>query len=308
MSPSELSPSFRKLPHPVLSPSGEGFDSKNTYNPAVVKRRDTFVMLYRAEAKGEKITGRIGLALSKDGINFVRHPEPVMEPEYGWERVGVEDPRVVRVGKTYYLTYTGYNGKTARLCIATSKNLLDWKKHGPLFEEFPFKKNKRPNWTKSGAVLTEKMKSGPFKGRYIMYFGDSNVWLAHSEDLLHWEYEAKPVLTPRGHLVEPGPPPVATGEGILLMHNEAFWSGKSLVYTVQGALFDWRDPRKLLWRTDRPVLEPEFEWEKKGWVDNVVFAEALVEHGGRFYLYYGGADRYVGLAIGMWEKQKFSPE
>ncbi|WP_366078505.1 hypothetical protein [Thermococcus sp.] len=54
------------------------------------------------------------------------------------------------------------------------------------------------------------MKSGLFKGSYIMYFGDSNVWLAHSKDLLHWEYEKEPVLTPRGHLVEPGPlyPPV----------------------------------------------------------------------------------------------------
>ncbi|WP_449353737.1 glycoside hydrolase family 130 protein [Thermococcus celer] len=125
---------FEKLPGPVLSPSKEGFDSKNTYNPAVVERRGKVVMLYRAEAKGEGITGRIGLALSRDGVNFIRHPEPVMEPEYGWERLGVEDPRVVRVGKTYHMTYTGYDGKTARLCIATSKNLLNWKKRGVVFE------------------------------------------------------------------------------------------------------------------------------------------------------------------------------
>ena len=299
MSPSELYFSFRKLQKPVLAPSEEGFDSKNTYNPAVVLRRRTFVMLYRAEAKGDKVTGRIGLALSEDGINFVRHPEPVMEPEYGWEKTGVEDPRVVKVGKTYYMTYTGYDGKTARLCVATSKNLLNWKKHGIVFDEFPFEKNGRSNWTKSGAILTEKMRSGPFKGRYIMYFGDSNVWLAHSKDLLHWEYEARPVLKPRGHLVEPGPPPVVTEKGILLMHNEAFWRDDGLTYTVQVALFDREDPRNLLWRSKRPILEPEFEWEKQGWVDNVVFAESLVEKDGRGYLYYGGADRYVGLAISV---------
>ena len=211
----------------------------------------------------------------------------------------MEDPRVVRVGKTYYMTYTGYDGETARLCVATSKNLLNWKKHGVVFDEFPFEKNGRPNWTKSGAILTEKMKSGPFKGRYIMYFGDSNIWLAHSKDLLHWEYETKPVLTPRGHLVEPGPPPVLTDEGILLIHNEAFRRDEGLTYTVQVALFDREDPGKLLWRSEKPVLEPEFEWEKRGWVDNVVFAESLVEKDGREYLYYGGADRYVGLAISV---------
>ncbi len=304
---SPFSFAFEKLPVPIISPSKEGFDSKNTYNPAVIRHRGIFVMLYRAEAKEGKITGRIGLALSRDGMNFVKHPEPVIEPEYSWERIGVEDPRVVKVGKIYYMTYTGYDGETARLCMATSKNLLSWKKHGPLFEEFPFKKNGRVNWTKSGAILAEKMKSGPFKGRYIMYLGDSNVWLAHSKDLLHWEYEPEPVLKPRGHLVEPGPPPIATEEGILLIHNEAFQRDENLIYTVQAALFDWEDPRGLIRRTEKAILEPEFEWERMGWVDNVVFAEAFVEHGDVYYLYYGGADRYVGLAIGGWEKQKVNP-
>jgi predicted GH43/DUF377 family glycosyl hydrolase len=289
--------SFQKLPGPVLTPSKKGFDSKNTYNPAVIIRRGTFVMLYRAEAKGEEITGRIGLALSRDGVNFVKHPEPVLEPEYRWEGAGVEDPRVVRVGKTYYMTYTGYDGNVARLCMATSKNLVSWKKHGVLFEEFPFEKNGKANWTKSGAILPERLKSGPFKGRYIMYFGDSNVWLAYSKDLLNWEYEREPVLTPRGYLVEPGPPPLMTERGILLIHNEAFWRGKKLIYTVQLALFDMDDPRRILWRSEEPLLEPTLDWERRGWVDNVVFAEGLVKRNGAYYLYYGGADRYVGLAL-----------
>ena len=292
---------FEKLPKPVLSPSDEGFDSKNVYNPAVVKRRGKVVMLYRAEARGENITGRIGLALSEDGINFIRHPEPVMEPEYEWEKLGVEDPRVVRIGKTYYMTYTGYDGETARLCIATSKNLLNWKKHGVVFEEFPFPKNGRFNWTKSGAILAEKMKFRPFKGHYIMYFGDSNVWLAYSKDLLHWEYEREPVLRPRGHLVEPGPPPILTEDGILLIHSEAFHEEGKLVYYTHAALFDLEDPRKLIWRIEKPILRPTFDWELHGWVDNVVFAEAMIEHEGRYHLYYGGADRYVGLAIGKIE-------
>jgi len=61
------------------------------------------------------------------------------------------------------------------------------------------------------------------------------------------------------------------------------------------------DPRKLIWRIEKPILRPTFDWELHGWVDNVVFAEAMIEHEGRYHLYYGGADRYVGLAIGKIE-------
>ncbi|WP_457742353.1 glycoside hydrolase family 130 protein [Thermococcus sp.] len=293
---------FKKLPRPVLSPSNEGFDSKNVYNPAVIKRRGKVVMLYRAESKKDGVTGRIGLALSEDGVNFIRHPEPVVEPEYQWERIGVEDPRIVKIGTMYYMTYTGYDGKTARLCMATSKNLLNWKKHGVIFEEFPYPKHGRLNWTKSGAILAERMKSGLFKGCYIMYFGDSNVWLAYSKNLLYWEYEKEPVLRPRGHLVEPGPPPVLTEDGILLIHSEALPGNRGLVYYTHAALFREEDPRKLVWRTEKPILKPTFKWELYGWVNNVVFAEAMIELEGKHYLYYGGADRHIGLAVGRWEK------
>lgn len=288
---------LQKLHHPILKPSKEGFDSRNVYNPAVVKVKDTVVMLYRAESKEDKITGRIGLALSQDGINFVRHPEPVLEPEHDYEIMGVEDPRVVKVGNTYYMTYTGYDGKTARLCIATSKNLVNWKKHGVVFEDFPQTKD----WTKSGAILPQKLEKGGFKGKYIMYFGDSNIWLAYSNDLINWEYIENPVLKPRRDsfdnvLVEPGPFTVMTEYGILLIYNSAGKEGDALKYKVGVALFDKDDPAKLIARTEKPILEPTYEWEIKGWVNNVVFVEGLIEHDSKVYIYYGGADRYIGLA------------
>lgn len=131
-----------------------------------------------------------------------------------------------------------------------------------------------------------------------MYFGDSSVWLAYSKDLLHWEYDPKPVIGPRGYLVEPGPAPVLTEDGILLIHSEAFNENGKLVYYTHAALFDREDPRKLVWRTEKPILKPTFDWERHGWVDNVVFAEAMIERGGKLHLYYGAADRYVGLAMG----------
>lgn len=295
-----LAPPLKKLSFPILSPSEEGFDSKNIYNAAVIKERDMIVMLYRAEGKDDDITGRIGLALSKDGVEFLRHPEPVIEPEHEYEKRGVEDPRVVKVGGTYYMTYTGYDGKTARLCLATSRNLVTWKKHGPVFEEFP----QTNDWTKSGAILPMKMPGGEFKGEYIMYFGDSNIWLAHSKDLIHWEYVEEPVLRPRkgkfdSILVEPGPPAIMTDFGIVLIYNSAGMEGSVRKYKAGIAVFDRENPTRLVARSEKPILEPTYEWETNGWVDNVVFIEGMVEHDGRIYLYYGGADRYIGLAY--WE-------
>jgi len=291
----------KKIPQPILSPSREGFDSRNIYNPAVVKEKDRIVMLYRAESKDDNLTGRIGLAISYDGINFFRHPEPVMEPEYPWESAGVEDPRVVKVGKTYYMTYTGYDGKTARLCLATSKNLLTWKKHGPIFKDFKYEKNNIEGWTKSGSILPEKLKDGDFRGKYIMYFGDSHIWMGVSKDLINWEYIEEPVLSPRKEnfdnvLVEPGPPLVSMDEKILLIYNSAGNEEGTLKYRVGAAIFSKDDPRELIARTENPIMVPEHEWEFYGHVNNVVFVEGMVEHENKLFLYYGGADRYIGLA------------
>jgi predicted GH43/DUF377 family glycosyl hydrolase len=68
------------------------------------------------------------------------------------------------------------------------------------------------------------------------------------------------------------------------------------VYRVGWALFDKKDPRKVLARSDTPIFEPEQEWEKVGQVPNVVFVEGLVREGKRWRFYYGGADKYVGVA------------
>src|SRR3974390_2816607 len=97
---------------PILSPQGQGWESAGTFNPATVQYGGKIVMLYRAQdARG---TSRLGYADSTDGIHFQRRPEPVLSPETDYEKDGgVEDPRLVQIGNTYYLTYTGYNTKDA---------------------------------------------------------------------------------------------------------------------------------------------------------------------------------------------------
>ena len=98
----------RLVANPIVSPKKNSFESAGTFNPAVIKKDGKFVMLYRAQDR--KGTSSLGYAISDDGIHFTRRLEPVMVAEAPYEKGGgVEDPRLQRIGDTYYLTYTGYN-------------------------------------------------------------------------------------------------------------------------------------------------------------------------------------------------------
>ena len=85
---------------------------------------------------------------------------------------------------------------------------------------------------------------------------------------------------------------------ILLLGAQMIYNGAAdnLVYSTGWALFDKKDPTRVLARSDQPVFGPEQEWEKVGQVPNVVFVEGAVRDGKRWLFYYGGADKYVGVA------------
>src|SRR3984893_11384202 len=282
---------------PILSPQGTTWESAGTFNPAVVRYAGNFVMLYRAQdAAG---TSRLGYAEGSDGMHFNRRAEPVLSPEAEYEKGGgVEDPRLQKFGDTYYLTYTGYNKKDAQLCLATSQDLVHWARQGVILPAY--KGNWNKGWTKSGAIVP-----GKIDGKYWMYWlGTSadktdQMGISYSTDLVHWtEATETPVLPRRpgkfdSRVVEPGPPPILTETGIVLIYNGA---DDELIYRTGVAVFDREDPRKLLSRTDEPIFAPEKEWEKVGQVPNVVFVEGMARRGNRWLFYYGGADKYVGVA------------
>jgi beta-1,2-mannosidase len=291
---------------PILSPRGSSWESPGTFNPTVILRDGKVVMLYRAQdAAG---TSRIGYAESDDGIQFTRRAEPVLSPETPYEAGGgVEDPRVQTIDGTYYLTYTGYNKKDAQLCLATSSDLIHWKRQGVIVPAY--QGNWNVGWTKSGALVPSKI-----DGKYWMYWlgmaadKTDQMGLSYSTDLLHWtEATSTPVLGRRtgsfdSRVVEPGPAPIITKRGIVLVYNGA---DERLVYRTGVAIFDSNDPRKLLYRSDQPIFEPMRDWEKVGQVPNVVFVEGMVEvstaengksFGNKWRMYYGAADKYVGVA------------
>lgn len=308
---------FRKHDHnPVISPSGKGWESHGVYNPAAWTEGGKIFLLYRADElirKGRKVS-RLGLAVSTDGYNFKRHPEPVLEPSLWFEKPGgCEDPRVVRINGVCHITYTGYDGKVARMSMAKAKDAdyLHWEKIGePLLDESQIAKlrnssNAPPGWFKSGAIYSEAI-----NGNYWMFLGDKNIHAAVSRDLRRWNVVDEPIVSPRdgffdSFLVEPGTPPellpeekrLRSPEGIWLGYNSARKTESGLRYAFGAVLLDPANPTKVLRRTALPLLEPSTHDERHGNEPNVVFGEGLVRFGGKWFLYYGMADERIGVAV-----------
>jgi predicted GH43/DUF377 family glycosyl hydrolase len=258
-----LGPFAPSSSNPILRPRGDGWESANLYNPAAIVVGETVVLLYRAH--GDDRVSRIGLATSTDGIHFEREARPVLVPEEPYERLGCEDPRVSRIDGTYYLTYTGFDGTNASLCLATSTDLHDWTKHGPLFPDFntwanlPYGADKP--WSKAGVIYPQ-----PIGGRYYLYFGEGEIFFATSTDLLHWTPcdNATPIYSPTpgnwdGTLVEIGAPPVATADGLLvfLMNNATAKSMTEVDYRCGQFAIALSDPTTVVAKLTHPWLAPE---------------------------------------------------
>ena len=335
--------------NPIISPSASStfrspmgdsivhWEELATFNPAAVVRDGKVFVLYRAEdATGRAEIGfhtsRIGLAESTDGLHFTRRATPVLFPDrdeqarYEWTG-GVEDPRIVETDDgRYVMTYTQWNRDVPRLAVATSRDLVQWTKHGPAFSRAQNGKYLRME-TKSGSILTrlqgDHLIATKINGKYWMYFNVPDIMLATSDDLINWtpladsDGKVLKVLSARpgyfdSWLVEAGPPAILTDRGILLLYN-AGNSGRfgqaglpERVYTGGQALFDAKNPIKLIARSDQPFIRPTEPYEKTGqYKEGTTFSEGLIPFKGRWFLYYGTADSRVGVAV--WDQRHASP-
>lgn len=297
------------------------WEEKDVFNPAAVVRNGAIYLFYRAEDTIGKYAGtsRIGLAIGSDGVNFTRMREPVLYPAedfmkvYEWEG-GIEDPRIVESEMgTYIMTYSAYDGNVARLCLASSTDLLNWTKHGTVLTG-----NYIDLWSKSGAIIAKqkgnKIIAEKINGKYWMYFGDTDLFMATSDDLIKWEPvletdgKLKSVLKPRkgyfdSRLVESGPYALLTGKGVLLLYNgmnsdtEGDPNLPKGAYCSGQALFDPTDPTKLIDRLEKYFLRPDQPYEMQGQINQVCFIEGLVPLNGKWFLYYGTADSKIGVAV-----------
>jgi predicted GH43/DUF377 family glycosyl hydrolase len=301
----------------------------DVFNPAAIVRDNKVYLLFRSEDNPAAILGgrtsRIGLATSEDGIHFTKYPSPVLYPDssefmkYDYPG-GCEDPRIVQTeDSTYVLAFTSWNYKTARLSIAFSRDLIHWEKKGPAFVKADSGKF-LDLWSKSGSIITkkvgEKIVAAKINGKYGMYWGEEFVNLAWSDNLIDWypslneKGELKPVISPRknkfdSRLTECGPPALITDEGIVLFYNGKNSEGDDAVaslpkgtYSVGKVVFDINNPEVVLSRSDTCLLKPTLPHEISGqYTAGTTFSESLVYFKNKWFLYYGTADSFVGVAI-----------
>ena len=89
-------------------------------------------------------------------------------------------------------------------------------------------------------------------------------------------------------------PPIKTKYGWLLLYHGV--SRSHSTYRVGAVLLSLKDPTVVLSRITDPIFEPEMDYEKNGIVNNVVFPCGMVVKKGTLFIYYGGADKVVGVA------------
>ena len=341
----KLGPFLRVATEPVIRPDPNAvfycpirkrpvhWMAAHTFNPASVVKDGKMVVLFRAEDNpGEKVIGfhtsRLGYASSADGEHFKIRAAPVLYPDKDsqksaeWEG-GCEDPRLCEgPDGTYYVTYTQWNRHRVRLGLASSRDLIHWHKHGSAFAGSRYEQLA----TKSAAIIQKidggRMKAARINGKYWMVFGENQIHVATSANLINWspversDGELLALMSPRpfrfdSGLPEVGPPPLVTGKGIVMLYNgknsESDASRDPTIgagaYSGGQALLDLNDPTKLLERTDKPFIRPELPFEKSGqYKAGTTFLEGLSYFKRKLFLYYGTADTYVALAVADWNE------
>jgi len=304
------------------------WEESDAFNPGAVVKDGKIYVLYRAEDNsavgiGTRVS-RVALAETEDGCTMRKFDAPVVYPAddnnktYEWPG-GCEDPRVaVTKDGTFVIFYTSWDRKVARLCVATSTDLINWNKHGPVFAN-AYEGRFLNTWSKASSILTtiedDKLVIKKINGQYFMYWGEYIVYGATSEDLINWtpildeNNELKVLMAPRegffdSDLTECGPPAIYTDNGIILLYNgkNSAQNGdprySTNAYCAGQALFDATDPTKLITRLDEPFLIPEEDFEKSGqYPAGTVFIEGLVYFKQKWFLYYGCADSRVAVAV-----------
>jgi len=285
--------------NPILLPDpASDWETYNVFNPSVIHHNGLFHMHYRAQ--GMDWVSRIGYAVSTDGIHWNRMRRPVLEPQDVFDARGLEDPRVTEIEGRFYMCYTAYSrevpsevkathaGGGVMPMIAVSDNLITWERLGSIV---------RGEDNKDHVLFPRRI-----NGRYAAFHRrPPQVWLAESDDLIHWpEENMRPIFGPRPEngwdekRVGGNGVPIESEHGWLMLYHAY---NDDHVYRLGVCLLDLDDPARMIHRPKDFIFEPQELWELRGDVPNVVFSCANPVVDSTVYVYYGGADHVIGLAI-----------
>ena len=310
------------------------FENEGVLNPAVYQEGDNVHLYYRAVRIGNHST--IGYCRLNGPLTVVeRWQKPLMEPELDFESRGVEDPRIVKIEGTFYMSYTGYDGISALGAVAISSDLIHFTKRRVIvppiaYAEFVFlaEQEGRINenyyrnqkfydqkvdpekkillWDKNVIFFPKKI------GGKLVFFhrirpGIQIVYVDSLDDLTpgFWdEYFLNmqdhivmdPVYKHESAYIGGGCPPIETEYGWLFIYHGVQEKKIGKVYSACAALLDLNNPLKEIARLPYPLFSPEFDWECFGEVNNVVFPTGTSLSGDRLYIYYGAADKRIACA------------
>jgi predicted GH43/DUF377 family glycosyl hydrolase len=283
-------------------------DVTSVFNPGAVRYLDRTLLILRVQTRGRET--HLFTASSDDGVRFEVSTEPVRLQ--GIERVSgavyhVYDPRITRIGPSFYVMVAIDMDGGCRLGVARTDDFETFDflgvgdapdiRNGVLF---PGKIGER--YVRLDRPNTAVLDSGVTSGEAIV--------LSESDDLVHWREMAQ-VMRGRLHYwderIGPGPPPIKTRAGWLLVyHGIATHFAAANIYQAGAVLLDLDDPSKVVGRTRDNILEPREPYELVGQVPNVVFPSGMIVDGedvdgfakmdARVRLYYGAADTSIGLA------------
>jgi len=313
--------------NPVLSPNpNNAWESLVTCNPGAWFENGLFYLLYRAAGNDIEHTIHLGLATSTDGVSFTRvSDQPVMSPTPdNFDEGCVEDPRIVKFGDLFYVTYayrpfvpgrywekghrlkpkydlddhapSGLRWNTTNSALAVSKDLRTFKKLGRITKY---------NLDNRDVILFPEKVNGRFVmlHRPVEWTGPNygcdvpSIWLAFSDNLMEWKDDFLLLSASTDwddKKLGGATPPIKTDQGWLVLYHGV--SKKDDLYRIGAMILDLDDPRKILAKTKDFIMEPEYDYETNGFYNGCVFPTGNVVVGDTLYVYYGGADRYVCLA------------
>lgn len=289
--------------NPILLPNQDTWwESEAVFNPAILYDGKEVHMLYRAVGEYKQYISRFGYACSTDGFNFERKNGIAFKPTEGYEKYGIEDPRLMMIESQIYLSYvvlSDYvaNGEvTPYTALAYASNFHDYTRLGIITSIgadnkdvvlFPEKINQK-------YLILHRPHSwiGPRFG-----VDKPSIWIAEGDTLSKFEKHT-PLMRPEQDWEEikigSGPPPIKTKHGWILIYHGV---DRNFVYRAGAALLDLNNPFIVIARTKNPILQPEEPYEKIGDVNNVVFPTGACIIDKRLHVYYGGADKVCCLAI-----------
>ncbi len=305
----KLSGLERYAKNPIIAPNpAHAWESKATFNAGIQYLDKKVHIVYRAMS--DENTSVFGYASSRDGFVIEeRLLEPVYVPREDFEKKGVpggnsgcEDPRLTKIGKTIYMLYTAYDGKNTPRVALTSISSVDFAKHNWNWEK-PVLISPPGVDDKDAAIFPKKIK-GKFA---ILHRIGVSIWIDFVDELLFGDksknsrwLDGKILMSPRqgerdSKKIGIAGPPIETEEGWLLIYHGVSKKADNH-YHLRAALLDPRDPTKVIVRTKDPILEINASYEKFGVVPNVVFSCGSAVINGKLFVYYGGADKVLGVA------------